>query len=288
MKNLGFIIYVSTILVAGSLMGCSSPEPLDNIVLTETPPMFNMVSGGTRSSDETMVAAAGYTIVFDDDAKVCNITIENLQVLPGAVPVSATFSRVPWNFLQGKQGEARLIEADSLVSLPIDGSCTVTLTDAMFVYSKTNDLSSKQAGGLYARYVVDGIYQVMAYPYIVTGEGTTRISVDGSEDKYDYNVIYQIVLNPENSTASLEVSGMPVGGERRDFRIEGVELSFIPNGYALASRKGMMTVSDIGAEVSDLTATADLGDRLVVDFNLSVGESSRRVSAFLLPNLYQF
>lgn len=288
MKNLGFIICVSTILGAGLLTGCSSPEPLDNIVLTETPPMFNMVSGGTRSSDETMVSEADYTIVFDDDAKVCNITIENLQVSAGAEPVSATFSRVPWNFLQGKQGEARLVEADSLVSLPIDGGRTVTLTDAVFVYSMTNDLSSKQAGGLYARYVVDGIYQVTAYPYRVTGEGTTRISAEGLEDKFDYNVIYQIVLNPEKRTASVEVSGMPVGDERRDFRIEGVELSFIPNGYALASRKGMKTVSDIGAEVSDLTATADLGDRLVVEFNLSVGENHTRVSAFLLPNLYQF
>lgn len=266
------------------IMGCRSPEPLDNIVRAEASRSFNYVSLIGQKLSSVICDDVGYYIVFDDDKRKANITITNLHFPDMDEAMTLTFTDVDMTYTGNRHEKQRIIRAEVLVSSdPVTEG--VAITDVIIVYTHANTLDPNGNDGIYARYTVDGRYTVTAYPYYIFADGTTV--VDNLSDRtqlIDYWPTYKIWLSPGNMTAKLFVYGLNLGGTLVDLSYGPLRLTIDDSGYSLTE---LPSTRLVGAEkMESFTLSARLLDKLKVDFVVT-DESAilYRVSGFLTPNL---
>lgn len=264
---------------------CRSSDPFENIVSTDVPRGFNCVSVAGARSLISIFDDVTYAIVFDDTKRVANLTISNLRVDDDQPPMTLTFTDVPMSYTSDRHEKERIIKADVLVS-DFPATQGIAITDVEIVYTRSNDLDPNNTSGIYARYVVDGRYQVTAYPYNMLADGMTRIdeNVDGQE-YIDYNTVYYIDLYPSTMTADLAVVGLSVGGTKKALKISGLKLSLTEDGYVLESGSRTLCTGDGVVVLKSLTSEAQLRDELRLEIFLSIDGIPYRISGFLTPNL---
>lgn len=279
MRDLSIFITMLSAYILGS---CSKSEPFDNVVMAEATGMFNYVTSVSRVSDGVVSEDVGYLIVFDDESRLCNITISNLRLSSGGEPHIYTFTDVPWDFDQNRPEVTRVIELEALTGR--DGAGEVTLTDVMMMFVQSNGMSRYGGDGLVAEYVVNGMYKVMAYPYETIGQGTTRVDHEGDES-VDYEVAYYVQLDPRTMTSDVEIGGLELDGVKHDFAVSDLKLTLTPAGYELSADAATAVVGLTGVSLDDFLATADLTDELKVDMTLRASDGRVwRVAAFLVHN----
>lgn len=281
MRSLSIVIIMLSACIFGS---CSKSEPFDNVVMAEATGMFNYVTSVSRASGGMVSEDVGYLIVFDDESRLCNITISNLRLSSGGEPHIYTFTDVPWDFDQNRPEVTRVIDLEALTGR--DGAGEVTLTDVMMMFVQSNGMSRYGGDGLVAEYVVNGMYKVTAYPYETIGQGTTRVDHEGDES-VDYEVAYYVQLDPRAMTADVEVGGLDLDGVKHDFAVSGLKLTLTltPAGYELSADAATVILGLTGVSLDDFLATADLTDELKVDMTLRASDGRVwRVAAFLVHN----
>lgn len=279
MRSLSIFI---ALLSACIFWSCSKAEPFDNVVMAEATGMFNYVTFVSRASGGMVSEDVGYLIVFDDESRLCNITISNLRLSSGGQPHIYTFTDVPWYFDQNRPEITRVIDLEALTGR--DGAGEVTLTDVMMMFVQSNGMSRYGGDGLVAEYVVNGMYKVKAYPYETIGQGTTRVDHEGDES-VDYEVVYYVLLDPQTMTADVEIDGLVVDGVKHDFAVSGLKLTLTPDGYELSEDAATALVGLSDVFLDDFSVTADLTDELKVDMTLRASDGRMwRVAAFLVHN----
>lgn len=284
------IFHIHVILSALLFAACGSDEPLKHVVFADSPVMFNWISpaDGSRAVP-TVVDGVTYHIVFDDDKRNATITLDNFRLSPEAPSEIATFTNVEWTYESGSHEKRRIISSDILVSDGAPGA-SVTLTDVVIIYTESNDLSPEPSAGFYASYIVDGAYSVLSFPYKVYCFGTTTINpADSIAPNYvDYLPEYTVTLRPGTMQADMTVSHLEVGGMTFDMTITGLLLTLTPEGYDLKSNAATaVRVSASGVAITDidLTAGAELRDRLVMTMNFKVNGTPWMLQAYLSPDL---
>ncbi len=271
------------LLLLVAAIGCRSSEPLDNIVRADNTHAFNVVSMTDARSGIEVFDDASYYVVFDDDNLTAEITVRNLRVREADAPQTLTFSNVPMRFSRNSHEIERVVEVDNLVSTdPV--SRGTTITDVTIVYTESNDLNPNGTGGIYARFIVDGQYVVTAYPYNIFADGTTRIDNVSSGNQYiDYKTTYELHLDPQNMTATLNVENLKLDDELYSFSFSRLALRLTDDGYALDLQPG--TVCDGVPSVKSFAASADLRAELKIAMTLVVDGKSYNVASFLTPDL---
>ncbi len=279
MRSLSIVIIMLSACIFGS---CSKSEPFDNVVMAEATGMFNYVTSVSRASGGMVSEDVGYLIVFDDESRLCNITISNLRLSSGGQPHIYTFTDVPWYFDQNRPEITRVIDLEALTGR--DGAGEVTLTDVMMMFVQSNGMSRYGGDGLVAEYVVNGVYKVAAYPYETIGQGTTRVDHEGDES-VGYEEVYYVLLDPRTMTAYVEIDGLIIDGVKHDFAVSGLRLTLTPDGYGLSEDAATALVGLSDVFLDDFSVTADLTDELKVDMTLRASDGRVwRVAAFLVHN----
>ncbi len=279
MRSLSIVIIMLSACIFGS---CSKSEPFDNVVMAEATGMFNYVTSVSRASGGMVSEDVGYLIVFDDESRLCNITISNLRLSSGGQPHIYTFTDVPWYFDQNRPEVTRVIDLEALTGR--DGAGEVTLTDVMMMFVQSNGMSRYGGDGLVAGYVVNGMYKVTAYPYKTIGQGTTRVDYEGDES-VGYEEVYYVLLDPRTMTADVEIDGLVIDGVKHDFAVSGLRLTLTSDGYELSEDAATALVGLSDVFLDDFSVTADLTDELKVNMTLRAsGGRVWRVAAFLVHN----
>lgn len=283
MKPLRLCILTSLIL---TLAGCRNSDPFENIVTADMPRAFNYVTSvDARSGSGSVFDDVTYSIVFDDTRRTANLTISNLRVSEDATPLTLTFSDVEMTYTSDNHEKERMIKADVLISDDPVNSGTA-ITDVEIVYTKSNDLDPNGTSGIYASYVVDGRYQVMAYPYSILADGTTRVDVVGGEaEQIDYAPVYRLSIRPSQGRADLTVDGLSIGGCRMSLSFHGLVFALTDDGYTLDMGDSVSCNGDVAVDLLSFSATARLRDELRIEMVVCVDDVSYRVSGFLTPNL---
>lgn len=279
MRSLSIVIIMLSACIFGS---CSKSEPFDNVVMAEATGMFNYVTSVSRASGGMVSEDVGYLIVFDDESRLCNITISNLRLSSGGQPHIYTFTDVPWYFDQNRPEITRVIDLEALTGR--DGAGEVTLTDVMMMFVQSNGMSRYGGDGLVAEYVVNGMYKVTAYPYETIGQGTTRVDHEGDES-VGYEEVYYVLLDPRTMTADVEIDGLVIDGVKHDFAVSGLRLTLTSDGYELSEDAATALVGLSDVFLDDFSVMADLTDELKVDMTLRASDGRVwRVAAFLVHN----
>lgn len=287
MKCTRFVILFALLSV---LVSCGSDEPFRNIVFADSPVMFNSIrEAGQSSGSSRVVEGVSYYIVFDDELRNATLTINNFKSSPTAEPETAVFSNVEWTYGEGSHEKDRVIEAETLVSDGEPGA-VVTLSNVMIVYSQANDLNPEPTAGFSAAYTVDGVYDVLSYPYAVYGFGTTTVSNPDSIalQDVDYDPIYRIDFHPGSMSADLRAEGLTLSGETVDVSIANLSLELTPDGYSLKSRVGStVAVSSPAVRIADveLEASAEMRGRLDLTISFSLDGTPCRLDAYLSPDM---
>lgn len=271
----------AVILLAIIVYGCTSPEPLDNVMVGEYPEAFNYVTSLHRSGSQPEVYdGAGYYIVFDDDARTANITISNLVVAPGQMPLTLSFEGAEMTYTSNNHNTQRMVKADVLVSNdPVNsGMC---INDVTIIHSQANELDPYGYSGLFATYSVGNQYQVVSYPYNIFANGTTRIDGPDSATKIDYAPIYRICLKPNSGIAVLTIEGLVIGDTLMpDIIVDGLRLQLDNEGISL-SGDGARSCDAPGLDICNLTATTEDLNQLRIRFTLVTEKGEYEVAAFL-------
>lgn len=261
------------------LFSCGSSEPFHNIVFADGSDSFNRIIDLRRSAATDKIYGGGYYVTFDDEHRTAQLTISNLKIADDIEGVTLTFDNVPWNYSSSNHQKQRVISIDELISEDAQYG-TIRLTDVVIVYSESNDMDQFASHGLYATYVVNSRFRVVAYPYHVFAEGTTRFVDLSGSDWYDYTPIYIIDLNPETESAAMKIYDI-MGG---NITIDDLSMEFTDDGYRLIPFSHTKTESALG-EITNIEIQSHLHDRLDVKFTLSRHEGPISVEAFLSPNL---
>ena len=288
MKRMLIYIMLSTLL---AVAGCRSAEPFDNITRAASPTAFNYVTAtnGARIG-ASVYDDVSYYIVFDDENRTANITISNLNTPGRDEPLTLTFKDCEMTYTANNHSKERIVKADVLVSNSPVGS-GVVITNATFVYTESNKLDPNGIDGIYARFTIDDVYTVTAYPYHIFADGTTRIDnlSDGSST-IDYVPVYAIDINPDAMTASLKICNLTLNGAAKEISISPLRFVLTENGYGLemtSETKFKISGADndeaIGLE--SISAEAILLDELKIDMRLNVEGTVMDVAAFLTSNL---
>lgn len=262
------------------MASCGSSEPFHNIVFADGSDTFNRVTDIMRSSLGDGIYQGGYYITFDDEQRTASLTISNLKVSDADEGITLTFDNVPWNYSESNHQKQRVISADELIGEdPQYG--TIRLTDVEIIYSESNDLDFYTSNGLCASYIINSRYQVVAYPYHVFAEGTTRVSTGSGNTAYEYSPIYYITLDPEQRIASIDIKGLTDD----KIRIDNLELEFTDYGYILKSDDAT-TMRSSEYTLNLLYGESHIHDRLELRMQLKDGNDNQvYVDAFLSPNL---
>lgn len=269
--------------------GCRSSEPFDQITRAANPQAFNYVTNSVGRAAPRVYSDAGYYIVFDDENKLASITISNIRVPGSDVARTLTFTDVPMDYSHNSHQVERVIEADRLISKdPVN--IGMEITDVTIVYIQSNSLDPNDTDGIYARYIIDGIYTVTAYPYRIYAEGTTRVDdLQSMSTSYDYKTTYSIDLDPDNLSASIRISGLVLGSSLPDITVSQLQFAIIDNGYRLEmtpeTKVSAMGSTECDLAVDDLTVNAMLRGELRLDMRVSENGSSYQVAAFTTSNL---
>ncbi len=262
-------------------------EPFKDIVIANSPEMFNLVTReGSRANPE-VTDGVSYYIVFDDVKRKAELTINNLRTDKSSTGLIATFSNLDWTYEPGIHEKRRIIEADVLTS--DNPGYDITLTDVTIIYTESNEMSEIKAGGFYASFVMNSTYSFMSYPYDVYAQGTTTVSWTRSstQDHIDYEPKYRIRLAPSTMTADLSVEGLVLDTRKVDFKLSGQRLGLTAEGYTLTLPSSATVTDADGSQVviKSLSAHADLRDELDIDAKIEVDGTEYTVSAFLSPDL---
>lgn len=273
------------------LASCGNDEPFKHLVVADSPSMFSTFTpvGGMRQS-LGLADDVTYHLTIDDERRNATLVIDNFKASPDDEGEIVTFTDLTWTYEPGSHEKRRVIKAAELHSTPGPGA-DVVITDVNIVYTESNELSEEPTVGFYATYVVNNIYKVESYPYAVYADGTTVVAVgtDPDDRHVDYEPIYLIRFNPSQSSASIEVRGLPIGNESCTFSIDNLALKLVEGGYELASQSSSEVTSLSGCSqlisVVVLTGIASMQDELNLEIELKVGEASVKVEAFLDPDL---
>lgn len=282
-------LFSSILFLGVALMGCRSAEPFDQITRAANPEAFNYVTSAVGRAGSQVYSDAGYYIVFDDENKLASITISNIRVPGDDTPRTLTFTDVPMDYSLNRHQVERVIEADRLISKdPVN--LGMEITDVTIVYIQSNSLDPNETDGIYARYTIDGLYTVTAYPYKIFAEGTTRVDdLQSKSTSYDYKTAYSIDLNPDNMTASLTISGLVLGAQISDVTISGLQFAITDNGYRLemipstSVNSTDATCRDL--TIDNLTVDAQLRGELRLDMRVVANGFDYQVAAFTSSNL---
>lgn len=265
-----------------AITGCSSPEPLDNVVVAENPETFNYVTSLQRAvSQPEIFDQAGYYIIFDDDAREANITISNLVVEDGQPPLTLTFDGAQMDFTPNQHNTQRIIKADVLVSNdPVNAGTQIT--NVTMIHSQANDMDPYGYGGLFASYCVDNRYLVVSFPYHLFLDGTTRIT--GSEySDIDYDPTYRMALNPHTMKATFSASNLRIGEVTGiNFTIPQLNLSLSESGFSAEMEAPTDVVIDgRRATVLNLSLATHELNQLKYNMDISIDGSIYAVDGFL-------
>lgn len=271
--------------IAAVAASCSSPEPLDNVVVTQNPETFNYVTQLQRgsASDAEIFEQSGYYIVFDDDARCANLTISNLVIEPSGSPLTLSFERVPIDYTSDRHNLQRIIRADALTSNdPVNAGTQIT--DVTFIHSQANDLDPYGYSGLFAAYTIYGRYRVVSFPYHIFMNGTTRIdNLTDSLTHIDYDPVYRLTLNPTRSTATLTIEHLSIPGDGAgELTVPSMQLSLHQNGFTATSARSLdVAFAGSRATLSDVEISAQELNQVKITFTLRNSGSTYSVAAFL-------
>lgn len=276
------------VLLSAFLAGCRSEDPLRHFVVADSPEMFNVVTPLSGRGTPSVVDGVRYDIAFDDVERIAVVTISNLRCAEHEEGVNAVFSDIEFTYGPGSHQKQRIIERDQMNSLT-DPGAAVTLSDVTFVYTESNALNSIGASGFYAEFTVDGLYRVLAYPYVVYADGTTVVRKTGTAEgeAIDYDPVYTVRLNPDDKSADVDIRGLTLDGRKCDVTICGLVLKLLPDGYSLQKTDltDVVFSSPEPVELVDFNANALLRDELNINMSIKIGDRQFAVEAFLSPDM---
>lgn len=275
--QLSILLLCQLLLLATS---CGNDEPFKHVIEAAEPKAFNQVISDIRGQSGIYDDAA-YYITFDDDRRTASITIANLRVDETMTPLTLTFDKVPMTFTPNRNERQMIIQQPLLVSNDPTGANT-EITDVTIVYSRGNILDSYGAEGIYARFTIAGRYTITAYPYRVFAEGTTRlIDLADDSEKFVYQPVYTIILDPHRSLATLTVHKLPNLPENEEIVVEDLSLTLQDNGYVLSMTSSTQVHAPHSVSVSACSANAEFLKDLSLEMNITIGNISYRLSGFL-------
>lgn len=272
MKRIHPFALLISLLAVLTFASCRSEEPFRHLTIADSPEMFSTVHPLRSRVGDYVTDSISYYITFDDEKKVASLTISHLQISPDGMPVTATFTDIPWNYQSGSHETRRVIKTESLHSSGGPGA-DILLTDVTIVYIEANDTNVAQTAGFYAQYTVENAFTVMSYPYTLCADGTTAIceAIPGAERDYLYDPVYIIKLDPKTMSADITVRNFVTDGVIWNLELKSLALTLTPDGYALRLE------SPVSVNVGD---TGRILNFESVEANAIMGQSLELVSKF--------